>query len=244
MTSLFNRQASFNLNALTDFSHLPQASLDHLKAVYKNLTLLLFMSAVGAYSHMYVFRINSTLSLLGAIGCLLYLYLFAPYKHEKHETQTNRFVAFLAFGFLEGAALGDFVAAILRFDPNILLMAFVGTTAIFLSFTLASLLSNRREYLFLGGLLMSAINIMMWLNLLNLFIRSSTIPWIQLYGGLMVFCGYVIYDTQLIVEKATHPEHRDAIGNSIDLFIDFIGIFVRIVIILTNNKDKKKKRDE
>lgn len=44
-------------------------------------------------------------------------------------------------------------------------------------------------------------------------------------------CGFVLYDTQLIIEKRRSGD-KDFVAHSVDLFIDFIGIFRRLVIIL------------
>lgn len=86
---------------------------------------------------------------------------------------------------------------------------------------------------------MSALTIMMFLSLANLFIGSTLVYQIHLYGGLFVFCGLVLYDTQLIVEKRRNGD-RDYIWHSVDLFLDFVNIFRRLMIILAK---KEKKRD-
>lgn len=43
--------------------------------------------------------------------------------------------------------------------------------------------------------------------------------------------GFVLYDTQLIMEKRRAGD-KDFIAHSVDLFVDFIGIFRRLLIIL------------
>lgn len=55
---------------------------------------------------------------------------------------------------------------------------------------------------------------------------------VYLYLGLFLMCGFVLYDTQLIIEKRRSGD-KDFVIHSVDLFIDFIGIFRRLVIILS-----------
>jgi FtsH-binding integral membrane protein len=72
----------------------------------------------------------------------------------------------------------------------ILVTALLGSATVFVCFTLAALLAKRREYLYLGGLLGSAISWMLVLSLLNAFIFRSPLAFTaELYVGLLVFCG-------------------------------------------------------
>ena len=47
----------------------------------------------------------------------------------------------------------------------------------------------------------------------------------------------MIFDTQLVVEKASLGD-RDFAWHAMELFIDFVGIFVRICVILLRNSEK------
>ena len=53
----------------------------------------------------------------------------------------------------------------------------------------------------------------------------------ELYLGLAVMCGCVLFDTQLIVEKKRNGDD-DFIWHCIDLFVDIVAIFRRLLIIL------------
>jgi len=63
---------------------------------------------------------------------------------------------------------------------------------------------------------------------------------ISLYGGLAVFGGFVLYDTQKILLHARMAEQglmkADPVNESISLELDMINIFIRLVQILSNNK--------
>ena len=51
----------------------------------------------------------------------------------------------------------------------------MATSLIFGCFTLASLLSSDRKFLYLGGTLMSGLSMLMFLGLLNIFFRSHLV---------------------------------------------------------------------
>jgi len=54
-----------------------------------------------------------------------------------------------------------------------------------------------------------------------------------LYIGLAVMCGFIVYDTQFIVERARRGD-MDYVMHSLNLFVDFVGVFWRLLMILTN----------
>lgn len=125
-------------------------------------------------------------------------------------------------------------------DPRIIATAFVGTCLIFASFTLAALTSPRRSYLYLAGFLSSALSTLVLLGFVNaLFLHSSLVDSIRLYLGLIVFTAFVLFDTQLIVEKAELGD-RDYVQHALELFMDFINLFVKLLRLLSK-KEKKEK---
>ena len=125
---------------------------------------------------------------------------------------------------------------------RILFSALSGTVVIFACFTASALLAQSRTFLLLGGFLSSALSLLFWTSLLNIFFRSDALLSMQLYVGLAVFSGFVLYDTQLIVAKA-RAGLRDYVWQAIELFTDFVGIFVRLLIILARRNDAKAEED-
>merc|ERR1711916_310146 len=110
------------------------------------------------------------------------------------------------------------------------------------AFTAVALYAPRgRNTLLLGGILGSGLSALLVLSIANMFVGSSTLFTAQLWGGLVLFSGFVAFDTQLIIMRA-ESGFRDEISAAIDLFIDVVAIFVRLLIILSKNS-KNKKRD-
>jgi len=57
-----------------------------------------------------------------------------------------------------------------------------------------------------------------------------------------MFMGYIIFDTQMIIEDA-HSGRKDFVAHALELLIDFVGVFVRLLIILQRNAQKKSEGD-
>lgn len=67
---------------------------------------------------------------------------------------------------------------------------------------------------------------------------------ISLYGGLIVFSGLLLYDTQKTIKKAElHPAYSmapyDPINNSLHIYMDIVNIFVRMLAIFGGQQRKR-----
>ncbi|KAK6166575.1 hypothetical protein SNE40_023232 [Patella caerulea] len=231
-------RSEFLPEALFKFDNLEGYVQKHLKNVYGCLGIGMLSAAVGAYIHVFTNLMQAgLLTAIGSIGLMIWL---ASIRHSK-ETQGKRMAIFCGFTFLSGISLGPLLDMAIMIDPSIIPTALLGTAAVFISFTLAALYNTNRTFLYLGGFIMSGLSFLLLLSIGNLFFRSQLIFDINLYGGLVIFCAFVLYDTQLIVEKRRHNDD-DFVWHSVDLFIDFIQIFRRLLIILSRKEEDKKRR--
>jgi FtsH-binding integral membrane protein len=209
----------------------------HLAKVYSTLGMALGAAAVGAAVDMYV-KLGGILSSLAMVGLMIYLAL------DQNKTEYPRRVAVLAaFGFLQGLSLGPLMSHTLHVDPSIVVTAFLATTTIFACFTAAALVAKRRSYLYLGGILSSALSALLLLSVVSMFTSNPFVRSVQLYLGLFMFCGYILFDTQVIIEKVSGGD-TDYVWHSVELFVDFVAVFVRIVVILLEFSDSGKKKKE
>jgi len=99
------------------------------------------------------------------------------------------------------------------------------------------------KYLYLAGMLSSGLSTLIWLGFINIFFRSQMLFQAHIWIGLAVFCGFIMFDTQLIIRKARNGD-KDFIAHSLDLFIDFVQVFRKVLILLMQKeeRDNKKKR--
>jgi len=209
----------------------------HLKNVYTTLALCLLVAAAGSYVHIYTEILKGgMMSTLGSVVLMLLLYA-TPNSGDNEKLRLSYLFAFAGFTGLSAGPLLDIAISI---DSSIVGTAFMGTSVVFGCFTMAALYAPNRKYLYLGGTLLSLMSTMFWMTLFNLFFGSHFIFQLNLYVGLAIMCGFVLYDTQLIMEKRRNGDD-DYIWHSVDLFIDFMGIFRRILIILMQKEDRKKK---
>merc|ERR1711962_174279 len=148
----------------------------------------------------------------------------------------------LGFAFLTGLGLGPLLQMAIMMNPSLVPSAMMLTSVIFAGFTGAALFAPDGKYLYLGGTLLSGLNSLLVLGLLNTFFRSQLLFQAHLYIGLLVFCGFIVFDTQVIIRKAKNGD-RDFIAHSLDLFIDFVQIFRKVLILLMQKESKKDERD-
>jgi FtsH-binding integral membrane protein len=234
-------QRPINWSALGKMGEISPRVQQHLLKVYATLSTGILAAAIGAYidHKFFVAGVVTQLALFAAVIGLNFI----------HDTM-NRLVIFSATGLLMGINLGPLLEAAAVVAPEAIVTALMGTALIFASFSAAALFAKRRSLLFIGGICGSFLSMMISLRFLNFVFGgylSSGLFEMQLYGGLAMFMGYVIFDTQMIIEEASQPSHlqrKDFVSHALELLIDFVGIFVRLLVILMRNADKQKRRDE
>lgn len=249
MDTLFNR-STFNVDSIFKFNDISSDVQSHLFRVYSSLMATCMLCTLGtlAYLNNSFIVLNGTLGSIISLGCIFYIVFTSSSANNRYSAtytgqQTKRFAALMLFGYTTGNSLGPLIDYVNYINSEILTSAVAMTAMIFLSFSLTALFAKRRSYLYLGGILGSTLNYLFWGSLLNRFFQFQLMYDIQTYLGLIVFSGYVIFDTQVIVEKAERGS-GDFVGHALDLFLDFINILIRIIQILAKKENEKKKNNK
>lgn len=209
----------------------------HLVRVYACLTATSFCAAVGAIVDLLGLFEAGFLSALGSVLLALYL----SFAVDDPKTYYTRLATLMAFGFLTGNSIGPLLNSVIAIEPQVVVTAIIGTVVVFVSLSCSALLAERGSFLFLGGIFMSILSTMALFGLANIFIQSQIIYQAHLYVGLVIMSGFVLFDTQLIMEKA-RAGSTDCIRHSMDLFFDLVSMFRRLLIILTQKEEREQRR--
>nr|AXY94781.1 bax inhibitor 1 [Galleria mellonella] len=209
----------------------------HLKNVYGTLTMTCGAATAGVFVDMYTRFQAGFLSAI--IGAGLMLMLIATPDNGKNTSLRLGYL--LGFGLTSGMSMGPLLEYVSIVDPSIIVTALLGTTVVFVCFSVAAMLADRGSWLFLGGTLMTLFTSMSLMTLVNLFMQSHFLYQAHLYLGLILMCGFVLFDTQLIIEKR-RMGNKDFVQHAMELFIDFIGVFRRLLIILTQKEEENRRR--
>ena len=99
-------------------------------------------------------------------------------------------------------------------------------------------MSKNDAFLGLNGFLSAGMGVMVAASLGSMLFNSPIMHNIWLYGGLALFMAYVLYDVNKIKIKAERAVAFDPLRESVSIYMDTINIFVRILMILQNRKQK------
>lgn len=237
MDAFFEGQAgTWSYDSLKNFRQISPSVQKHLKLVYVTVCSALVASAAGVYLHI-LFNVGGIMTMLACFVGIIFVMNTPPFENRK------RLGYLMATAVLEGASIGPLFEVILDFDPRILVTGFVGTSLAFACFSGAAIVAKRREFLYLGGLLSSGLSILFWLRFASsMFGANASIFNFELYFGLLIFLGYIVFDTQEIIEKAHHGD-LDYVKHALTLFTDFVAILCRILAIMLKNSAEKKREE-
>ena len=141
-------------------------------------------------------------------------------------------------GFLVGPGINHFAEV----KPELLTQAAMYSTTAFGSFSAVSLFSQRRSFLFLGGIIATMMSCMMMYRLVGwLFGAASGFGLGYLMCGLFMACLWIIFDTQVIVEQSERG-YRNVADHTLTLFMDLFQLFIKILQVLNEMDENKKKK--
>lgn len=249
--SPFNYQQAFARVQAQPLS--PSDTAAFLRKVYSFFTLSVLAAAAGALVSLYAgtgtSQLTLTLSngstvvvppLIGffarhwIIGGLLFLGSVFGASFVRHRPGLN-VAALTGMGFVSGLVVAPaiWITQMMALTGTTLTQspvrdAFLLASAGFIGLTAYALVS-RKDFSFMRGFLSMGLWVVLGAILLNIFIGSSAFALAIASAGVLLFGGYILFDTSRLLRR---PEERgDAVGAAISIYLSFLNLFLFLLTI-------------
>jgi FtsH-binding integral membrane protein len=220
METFGNRSAGYALNSAANAT--VEARMAFLRKVYSLLTLSLLTAAAGAYVGRLFVSPGLMLVLFIAEIALIF---FAMAVRRKPGLNL---VALFAFTTVSGLTLGP---VMLVYNAAVIQEALVLTVLIFGGLTFY-VMASKKDFSFLGGFLITGLIVVLVGSLLNaFFFQSPAGEFIIAAGGVLLFSGFILYDTSNILR---HYDVEDYTSATLALYLDILNLFLFLLRLLNN----------
>jgi FtsH-binding integral membrane protein len=136
--------------------------------------------------------------------------------------------------------MANIAIPILSPNSSLIATAFIATAAVFAGFSGAAIMSSKRYVMYAASVIAAASTSLMILSISAWFYRTPFMESAITFLGLVLFSGYIVFDTQIMILQA-EKGYKDVAGHSVQLFLDFVNLFVRILRLLSKKNEKKRK---
>lgn len=217
-----NQQAASYERVMTAVAAQPEdIRAKFISAVYGLLSISVILAIAGAWMSASYFAPwvaqNFILMIVLYIGTILGAFLL------RHKKPINMIMMF-SFTFISGVFIGP-VAVVY---PGPALSAGITTGVVFLSLTAYARIS-KKDFSFLSGLLTTGLIAIIVVMLLNsFFLHSSALGFGVSVAGVLLFCGFILYDTSQIMKRYPPEEYISA---TLALYLDILNLFMFLLRI-------------
>lgn len=167
--------------------------------------------------------LNVISSMTGFIATFVVAIVLLIVAFKKAETTTG-FVLGAAFFATMGLMIGPAVGAA---SLGTVVSAIAITSLIFVVLS-AYALCSKKDFSFMGGFLFVALIALVLTSVLNIFIQNSFLHVALSYIAILIFSGYILYDTSNIV----NGYETSYVRASLNMFMNIINIFTSLLNVL------------
>ncbi|PSN42620.1 Growth hormone-inducible transmembrane protein [Blattella germanica] len=227
-------------------------AIDRIKTTYLYFggsLVVTTAAAVAAFRSPAMMRMvmsNSWMSIAGTFAAMIgsgMLVQSIPYKEGFGAKQ-------LAWA-LHSGVIGAVIAPICLIGGPLLIRAAWYTAGVVGGLSAIAVCAPSEKFLNIGGPLAIGFGVVLAASLGSMFLPPTTVLGaglysISMYGGLLLFSGFLLYDTQRIIRAAeVYPLYAerpyDPVNAAVSIYMDTINIFIRIAMILAGGGGGKRK---
>uniref|UniRef100_T1JL56 Growth hormone-inducible transmembrane protein n=1 Tax=Strigamia maritima TaxID=126957 RepID=T1JL56_STRMM len=209
-------------------------------------------SAMATSKSVTIMRFMTRNSLMSTMGILAALVATGMVLHSIPYTDTfgTKQIVWIAHSSL----IGTIIAPLCFLGGPLMMRAAWYTAGVVGGLSLLAACAPSEKFLHVGGPLAMGLGVIFVSSIGTFFFPASTalgagLYSMSIYGGLVVFGGFLLYDTQRIIKMAEwSPEWSpaysgqsyDPINASTSIYMDTINIFIRIVHILAGGGNGRR----
>ncbi|MGN1387995.1 MAG: Bax inhibitor-1 family protein [Bacillus sp. (in: firmicutes)] len=167
---------------------------------------------------------------------LLIISFFVKLRKRKNGFSSNLSLKTVYFFvFLMGVGIYPSIAFYVSdIGAEYVLLAFGITTIVFSALAIYAYIS-KQNFSSLGGFLFIALIALILLNVAGIWIQTDIFHIGLSFAGILIFSGYVLYDISRMKDAAfTEDDVPEAV---LDLFLDFLNIFLDVLRLISIFKD-------
>ncbi|XP_072309474.1 protein lifeguard 4 [Eucyclogobius newberryi] len=204
-----------------------QIRMDFLRKVYSLLSLQLVLTTATSALFLLCSPLKElvhgspALVLVPALGSLVLLLALFVYRHQ----HPHNLYLLLSFTLLEAVSVATTVTF---YEYSTVLQALLLTCAVFAGLT-AFTFQSKRDFSRLGASLFAGLLILIIAGCFRVFFQTDTTELLFSAAGAFIFCGFIVYDTFLLMKQLSPEEHILA---SINLYLDIINLFLHLLRLL------------
>lgn len=152
--------------------------------------------------------------------------------HAVADKHPLNLVAYFSYVFLFGLLLAPLVLFVAHAAPVVLTQASLLTAFVFTGLT-GYVFLTKKDFSFLGGALAIGMFALLGIAIAGMLFGFTPGLWYSI-AGVLLFSGYVLYDTSNVLHHYPTDRHVSA---AIVLFVDVVLLFKHILLLLARSRD-------
>ncbi len=149
-------------------------------------------------------------------------------------SKNGAILGFLLYSFITGLT---FSSIFVLFKMSSIMFVFLITAVLFLVFALIGYFT-KMDLTKLGSILFMGLLGIILASLLNLIFKSESFDLVLIILGIIIFMGYIAYDINKVKRlEGMIDEDKLAIIGALDLYLDFLNLFIRLLQIFGKSND-------
>ncbi len=212
----------------------------NLNNVFKKVYMWMFIGLLLTFATGYFVSINENMAykvyslywVLAIIEIILVIVLSA--RIGKMNITTSR-IMFLTYSFVSGLT---FSSIFIAYDMRSIIIVFLISALLFLIFAILGYVT-KLDLTSVGTFLLMALIGIVICSIINIFVGNGTFEIVICSISILIFLGFTAYDVNKIKQlQDIYPDEDSlAIVGALELYLDFINIFLDLLRIVANNRD-------